>query len=84
MFHIYNRVATGSLIEKQRVHYSEFKKIRILLPPVEEQRKIGEVARKLKRNIQLLENQLSELKTQKRGLMQKLLTGRVRVKTGEN
>ena len=40
---LYKNVATGSLIEKQRVQFSTFSKIRAMFPKYEEQKKIGQV-----------------------------------------
>ena len=63
--------------------YELFAKIKIEIPSVEEQAKIVEVLSACDKEIKLLENQRDALKHQKRGLMQKLLTGKVRVKVEE-
>lgn len=55
------------------------KKISIFLPSFEEQEKIISLFSKLDKNIYYLENIHNILKNEKRGLMQKLLTGEVRV-----
>jgi len=55
-------------------------KIKIKLPPKEEQQKIAQVLTLADKEIDLLKNELEGLKEQKRGLMQRLLTGEVRVK----
>lgn len=47
---------------------------------LKEQQKIAEVLSNSDKEIDLLKNELQELKEQKKGLMQKLLTGKVRVK----
>ena len=49
-------------------------------PSLPEQQKIAEVLSLADDEINLLQNELAELKQQKKGLMQKLLTGKVRVK----
>ena len=54
--------------------------LKIILPSIEEQQKIAEVLTNADKEIDLLKNELEELKEQKKGLMQKLLTGNVRVK----
>jgi len=59
---------------------TDFLRIPIELPPVAEQERIGAVLNACDREIELLRKQLAALKEQKRGLMQKLLTGEVRVK----
>jgi len=58
-----------------------FLRIPIHLPPIEEQREIAAVLNACDHEIRLLEAELEALKQQKRGLMQKLLTGEIRVKT---
>ena len=49
------------------------------LPPFEEQQKIAAVLSTADTELENLETQLAALRTQKRGLMQQLLTGRTRV-----
>ena len=53
--------------------------IKIKLPSLLEQQKIAKILSLAEREIDLLKNELSELKNQKKALMQKLLTGEVRV-----
>lgn len=57
-----------------------FNDIHILKPSINEQEKIAEVLTQADKEIDLLKNELEALKEQKRGLLQKLLTGKVRVK----
>jgi type I restriction enzyme S subunit len=53
---------------------------KINLPSIEEQRRIASVLSAADREIVLLKQELTNLTDQKKGLMQKLLTGEVRVK----
>lgn len=53
------------------------------LPPLSEQQKIAEVFRSCDQEIELLIQKLEKLKQQKKGLMQKLLTGQIRVQLSE-
>ena len=55
-------------------------KMKLKLPSLPEQQKIAEVLSLADDEINLLKNELEELKLQKKVLMQKLLTGEVRVK----
>ncbi|EEF57024.1 restriction endonuclease subunit S [Pedosphaera parvula] len=59
---------------------TEFMRIPIDLPSMAEQERIATVLNDCDREIELLQKQLDALKEQKRGLMQKLLTGEIRVK----
>ena len=43
MITYYNKVSTGSLVEKQRVHFSDFLEFSLALPPLEERKKIAEI-----------------------------------------
>jgi len=58
----------------------EVMKIKIKLPPLAEQQKIAKVLSTADKEIELLKKELEELKKQKKGLMQSLLSGEVRVK----
>jgi type I restriction enzyme S subunit len=58
----------------------DFNETKVQLPSLEEQQKIAEVLSLADAEINLLKNELKELKLQKKALMQKLLTGEVRVK----
>jgi len=62
------------------VNYPAVKNLKIKLPSLQEQQKIAQVLSNADKEIDLLKNELQELKEQKKGLMQKLLTGEVRVK----
>ncbi|MGG3677574.1 restriction endonuclease subunit S [Heyndrickxia faecalis] len=56
------------------------KKMVVKLPSIEEQKAIANILSNIDNNIELLEKELNGLKQQKKGLMQLLLTGKVRVK----
>ena len=62
------------------LYSKDFKHLKIELPSLPEQQKIAEVLSLADDEINLLKNELEELKLQKKALMQKLLTGQVRVK----
>lgn len=62
------------------LYSKDFKHLKIKLPSLPEQQKIAEVLSLADDEINLLKNELEELKLQKKALMQKLLTGEVRVK----
>lgn len=74
------RVVQG---DHKRYYISEYQHARIKLPSKEEQRKIVELVNLFQEEINSLKRKLSELKKQKKGLMQLLLTGIVRVNGGE-
>ena len=62
------------------LYSKDFKHLKIQLPSLPEQQKIAEVLSLADDEINLLKNELEELNLQKKALMQKLLTGEVRVK----
>jgi type I restriction enzyme S subunit len=64
----------------QILNKKSFSSLKIKLPSLSEQQKIAEVLSLADDEINLLKNELEELNLQKKALMQKLLTGEVRVK----
>lgn len=61
-----------------------FFKLKTVLPPLREQTAIANILQTADKEIEILEKKLSALQQQKKGLMQVLLTGEVRVKGIEN
>lgn len=76
-------VAIIGIRDGKQVSYEDFSFMRIPVPPLQEQRLIAETLSKQDRELSLLRAQLAALKTQKRGLMQRLLTGKVRVQIAD-
>lgn len=71
--------STGSTVKG--IKGSRFKKIKVYYPShFEEQKAIASILSTADRELELLEKKLEALKEQKKGLMQLLLTGKVRVK----
>jgi type I restriction enzyme S subunit len=66
-----------------RIYFSHLAEMKMLLPSLEEQKRIAAVLNACDTEINLLTEKLEALKNQKRGLMQQLLTGRVRVHVEE-
>lgn len=64
----------------RRVNPSEFLNSKIPFPPLEVQKQIAETLSSAQHEIDLLKQLSEKYKTQKRGLMQKMLTGEWRVK----
>lgn len=79
MITYYNKVSIGSLIEKQRVHFSNFLNFELPLPPLTERNRIAEILAGQDRVIALKEELLAEKQKQKKYLMQQLLTGKKRL-----
>lgn len=73
-------MATGNGSVRIRIYYSELSQLKMKLPSLAEQKKIANLLNAIDREIELLRKQLELLKLQKKGFMQKLLTGQVRVK----
>ena len=69
----------GVHIEKMTFNFKSFLKLKMLLPPLKEQTAIANVLTAADREIALYEQKLETLETQKRGLMQQLLTGQKRL-----
>ncbi|MBZ4187688.1 restriction endonuclease subunit S [Niabella beijingensis] len=59
---------------------SEFLKLKIPVPPIEEQKKIVRLLNAADKEIELQKQKIEAIKLQKKGLMQQLLTGKKRIK----
>lgn len=71
----------GVHIEKMTFDFNDFKRRKIMLPPTaEEQKRIVKILETANGEVHLYEKKLGILQQQKKGLMQKLLTGEIRVK----
>lgn len=81
MQHKFYLSSIGVHIEKMLFKYEWWKKEKILFPPIEEQKKIAKILDAADNEINTLKSKLEALKEQKKGLMQKLLTGEVRTTT---
>jgi type I restriction enzyme, S subunit len=85
MWHVAYRASNGVHIEKLIFNFSDFAKEPIQIPAsVEEQGKISDVLEACDREIDLLQKKLHLLKEQKQGLMQKLLSGQIRLNVSRN
>jgi type I restriction enzyme S subunit len=71
------RLGQGSSV--MRLYKDDVASIKIPLPPISDQRKVGEILSEADADIELINQRINVLHDQKRGLMQKLLTGEVRV-----
>jgi type I restriction enzyme S subunit len=80
MIHAFRRNSQGLVDDTLSLKFPNFARIHVTIPDVPEQERIAAVLGTCDREIELLQKQLAALKEQKRGLMQKLLTGEVRVK----
>ena len=72
-----NRSGGGSV--RVRIYFSDLASMKLKLPPVEEQKAIAAVLNVQDNEIRLLGRRLDAVKLQKKGLMQQLLTGKIRV-----
>ena len=79
MITYYNKVSIGSLVEKQRVHFSQFMDFKLPMPSEMERQKIAEILSAQDKLIALKEKLIEEKKRQKKALMQQLLTGKKRL-----
>jgi restriction endonuclease S subunit len=78
--HLLGLASPGGAGRNKTLGQEEFMKLQIPVPSIEEQKSIASVIKKAEEEIQLLELKLENLKKQKKGLMQKLLTGKIRLK----
>ncbi|MCD4670080.1 MAG: restriction endonuclease subunit S [Actinomycetia bacterium] len=76
--HIFAISTNASVNRRGSLRWREFSQIRIPLPSIHEQHAIARVLFASDKEIKALDEKLSALMKQKRGLMQKLLTGTIR------
>lgn len=74
---------SASVDRRSSLRWKQFALISVALPTLEEQRRVAGVLDAANAEAANLQGQLEALKTQKRGLMGKLLSGEVRVGDGE-
>ncbi|MBA2680355.1 MAG: restriction endonuclease subunit S [Ktedonobacteraceae bacterium] len=81
MIHLFRRYSQGLVDDTLSLKFDVFSKIEVTVPALDEQKRIAEVFDTCNSELALLNRKLALLKKQKQGLMQQLLTGKVRVKT---
>ena len=72
-------IRRGQGAVRANIGQKDLSKIPVVIPPVNEQKAIASLLNKSQGEIDLLKSLTEQYRTQKRGLMQKLLTGRWRV-----
>jgi len=78
--HIFATSTNASVDRRGSLRWKEFSLIRVPLPSIKEQLGMVNILRVAENEIVQIERKLKALEKQKRGLMQKLLTGEIRVK----
>lgn len=81
--HIFEVNTSGTVNRRGRLGWDDFARIKVPLPGLPEQRRIAEFFYVVDQEIEVAKKQVEALKTQKKGLMQRLLTGQVRVPVKE-
>ena len=73
-------IAVIGIRDGKQISYDDFCTVKIPYPTIEEQTAIAQVLQAADKEISLLKVKAEKLREQKKGLMQQLLTGRVRLK----
>ena len=84
MIYAYQSNTSGSIARRGGLRWNDFSTLHISIPSLKEQAAINSVLSEADMELKLHQQQLNTLKEQKKGLMQKLLTGEIRVKVKEN
>ena len=79
MVHLFRRYSQGMVDDTLNLKFSSFARIKARVPPQEEQAKIGAVFAAIDEEIKCFKCRAAGLSNQKDGLMQQLLTGKIRV-----
>lgn len=80
VIHLFHRHSQGLVDDTLNLKWRHFSEIKVTIPEISEQKAIAAIFRTADRELDLLRSQLDALREQKKGLMQQLLTGKVRVK----
>lgn len=80
MVHDFWRYSQGIVDDTLNLKFNNFKIINVWISDKKTQIKIAKLLKSYDEEIQILNSKLEKLKEQKKGLMQKLLTGQIRVK----
>ena len=78
LIYLYQSMMEGSINRRGGLRWDSFSKIKIDLPPLREQKAISAFLKDADKEIELAKEKLASLQSQKRGLMQQLLTGKKR------
>jgi len=81
LIHLYRANTSSSVDRRGGLRYGEFAKIHVWLPGKIEQRAIADIFDTCDEELSLLRKQRTSIEMQKRGVMQRLLTGAVCVRT---
>src|SRR5699024_8406252 len=78
---LFRRYSQGLVSDTLNLKFNNFAQIKVVIPrSIKEQKKIAKVFMTIDKEVKLLYDKLEIVKKQKKGLMQQLLTGKVRVK----
>ena len=80
--HLFYRYSQGLVSDTWNLKFRHFSEIKVRIPEEAEQKAIANVIRIVDKEIALLQSKADALREQKKGLMQQLLTGKIRVNTG--
>lgn len=80
----FENMSTGTSNSQKRITPSDFLEYEIAFPEKDEQEAIAQVLSDMDSEIEQLEKKLAKYQQIKQGMMQELLTGRIRLKEGEN
>jgi len=78
--HLFYRYSQGLTSDTWNLKFRHFREIKVSIPEYDEQKKIARIIRGCEEEIRLWRRMLDAYDQQKRGLMQKLLTGKWRIR----
>ena len=79
LIYLYQSMMEGSINRRGGLRWDPFSTIKIDLPPLREQKAISAFLKDADKEIELANKKLNNLQSQKRGLMQQLLSGKKRI-----
>ena len=83
IIHLFYRHSQGLTSDTWNLKFKHFAEINVTIPKLEEQKAIAHIFYEIDKDIITQKKLMDNINIQKKGLMQKLLTGEVRVKIDE-
>ena len=80
MIHKFYRFSQGLVDDTRNLKFNNFAQIKVVIPDIAAQKRIAKVLNLADKEISFLEITLTALQNQRKGMMQKLLTGQIRVR----
>jgi type I restriction enzyme S subunit len=81
IIHLFRRYSQGLVDDTLNLGFREFAQIRVCIPPIEEQRRIGELFRTINQEVRAMELLAAAMTRRRRALLGRILSGQLRIRS---